>query len=211
MMQKDNIQAPWIGDDDYGKMPDYTEADYEFDRQDDLRKEQEYEEFLAEREKTVKVGFFSMHIHFEEDEWERCHLDKAQLLETISRLKNQLNADLGGDLVNGKFKFLHEAIEDGEKCAFDLEYECEFSQTERFPVIIFMSNILAAVMIHARVDVRRYWVLTEVCKTFEAAITWIDKIDCVSYPIEDDNYYQIIGGTTANSHILLKIAPIVNE
>lgn len=29
--------APWIGDDDYGKQPSYTQYDYDYDHQDDER------------------------------------------------------------------------------------------------------------------------------------------------------------------------------
>ena len=36
-MDRDNIEAPWIGDDDYSKQQSYTQYDYDFDHQDEER------------------------------------------------------------------------------------------------------------------------------------------------------------------------------
>lgn len=50
---KDNIQAPWIGNDDYGKRKGFSQDDYEWYHQDDWRKgRQEQEEPNEEEDDT---------------------------------------------------------------------------------------------------------------------------------------------------------------
>lgn len=47
-MYKDIPDAPWIGNDDYGKEQEYTREDYEYDHQDDERGWQDYLDHIDE-------------------------------------------------------------------------------------------------------------------------------------------------------------------
>lgn len=47
-MKRDNVEAPWIGNDDYGKHNTVSQEDYDWHWQDDRRKEQQEETFEDE-------------------------------------------------------------------------------------------------------------------------------------------------------------------
>lgn len=47
-MYRDIPDAPWIGDDDYGKRRNYTQEDYDWDHQDDDRDWQDYLDHIDE-------------------------------------------------------------------------------------------------------------------------------------------------------------------
>ena len=46
----DNIEAPWIGDDDYGKHNSISQDDYEWYMQDDWRKDEQIRAAIEELE-----------------------------------------------------------------------------------------------------------------------------------------------------------------